>query len=342
MTDTDPKPASPNARMRDLATGYFVSRALQVAARLDIATALTHGPRTCSDLAQVTQTHEETLYRLLRALASFDVFVEDGEGRFANTDLSTLLRADIPNSMRPMLMFLGEETMLRTWESLQHSVTTGEPGFEHVYGTHHFDYLSRHPDEAKVFDAAMVSYSAMVNSAIAKAYDFSAFGSIVDIAGGYGSTLCVILKAYPVLRGTLFDMPHVVEGARRYIAQQGVADRCEIVAGDFFQSLPQGADAYFMKHIIHDWDDERCVKILRSCHAAMPAHGKLLISERVVPPGNGMSYSKLADLLMLLMTPGGKERTEAQFRQLFEGGGFRLVRLVPTESEHILLECVKN
>jgi hypothetical protein len=283
----------------------------------------------------------ETLYRLLRALASFGVFAEEGDGRFANTELSSLLRADMPGSMRAMLLFLGEETTLRTWESLEHSVATGEPGFEHVYGTHHFDYLSSHPDGAKVFDAAMTSYSAMVNAAIAKACDFSSFETIVDVAGGVGSTLCTILKAHPALRGTLFDMPHVIERARGYIAQQGLAERCRAVAGDFFEALPPGADVYFMKHIIHDWDDERCVRILRNCHAAMPAHGRLLVSERVVPPGNGRSYSKLADLLMLLMTPGGKERTEDEFRILFAAGGFNVVRLVATESEHVVLECAK-
>lgn len=338
----DPKAPPPGARLRDLATGYFVSRALQVAARLDVATLLASGPRSCAELARLTRTHEETLYRLLRALASFGVFLEETGRRFANTELSSPLRSDIPGSMRAMLLFLGEETMLRTWESLEHSVATGEPGFEHVYGTHHFDYLSQHPAEAKVFDAAMTSYSTMVNAAIAKAYDFSVFRTIVDVAGGRGSTLCTILEANPALRGTLFDMPHVISGARDYIAQRSLADRCEAVAGDFFEAVPPGADAYFMKHIIHDWDDQRCVKILQNCHAAMPATAKLLVSERVVPPGNGRSYSKLADLLMLLMTPGGKERTEAQFRALFAAGGFELLRLIPTESEHVVLECVKR
>lgn len=338
----EPKAPPPGARLRDLATGYFVSRALQVAARLDVATLLASGPRSCAELARLTRTHEDTLYRLLRALASFGVFLEEADGRFANTELSSPLRSDVPGSMRAMLLFLGEETMLRTWESLEHSVTTGEPGFEHVYGTHHFDYLSRHPDEAKVFDAAMTSYSTMVNAAIVKAYDFSVFRTVVDVAGGRGSTLCTILEANPTLRGTLFDMPHVIEGAREYIEQRGLADRCEVVAGDFFEAVPPGADAYFMKHIIHDWDDRRCVKILQNCHGVMPTAAKLLVSERVVPPGNGRSYSKLADLLMLLMTPGGKERTEAQFRALFAAGGFELVRLISTESEHIVLECVKR
>ena len=343
MLDANQKTLQPNARLqlRDLNAGYFVSRAMHVAAQLDIATLLADGPKTCEALAKTTSTHAETLYRLLRALASCGIFVEDSQRRFANTELSELLRSDIPNSMRPMTLFFGDETTLKSWQSLLHSVTTGEPAFEHVFGAHHFDYLSRHPDTAKMVDDAMVSVSSMMNTAIATAYDFSAVSTIVDIAGGYGSTLCTILKAHPALRGILFDMPHVIEGARQYIAEQGIADRCEVIAGDFFQSLPRGADAYFMKHIIHDWDDERCVKILRNCHAAMPSHGKLLVSERIVPPGNAPSYSKLSDLVMLVMTPGGRERTEAQYRKLFEAGGFKLTRLVPTESEHTVLEGVK-
>jgi hypothetical protein len=329
-------------QLRDLIAGYFVSRAIHVAAQLDIARVLAGEPKTCEALAKLTHTHADTLHRLLRALASHGVFAEDAQGRFANTELSELLRSDIPSSMHAMTLFTGDETMLTAWQSLRHSVTTGEPAFEHVFGTQHFEYLSHHPDKAKIFDDAMVSFSSMVNATVAKSYDLSIFNTIVDIAGGYGSTLCTILKAHPALRGILFDMPHVTEGARKYIAEQGVADPCEVIAGDFFASLPAGADAYFMKHIIHDWDDERCLRILRSCHAAMPSHGKLLVCERIVPPGNTPSYSKLGDLVMLMMTPGGRERTEAQYRALFEAGGFKLTRLVATESEFTVLEAVKS
>ena len=333
---------NPRLQLRDLIAGYFVSRAIHVAAQLDIARVLAGEPKTCEALAKLTHTHADTLHRLLRALASHGVFAEDAQGRFANTELSELLRSDIPSSMHAMTLFTGDEMMLTAWQSLRHSVTTGEPAFEHVYGTQHFEYLSHHPDKAKIFDDAMVSFSSMVNATVEKSYDFSIFNTIVDIAGGYGSTLCTILKEHPALRGILFDMPHVTEGARKYIAEQGVADRCEVIAGDFFASLPAGADAYFMKHIIHDWDDERCLRILRNCHAAMPSHGKLLVCERIVPPGNTPSYSKLGDLVMLMMTPGGRERTEAQYRALFEAGGFKLTRLVATESEFTVLEAVKS
>ena len=330
-----------HVQLRDLAAGYFVSRAVHVAAQLDIASLLADGPKTCEALAKLTHTHADTLHRLLRALAGHGVFIEDSQGRYANTELSDLLSSRSPDSMRSMMLFFGDDRTLQSWQSLLHSVKSGEPAFEHVFGQQNFEYLARHPDKAKIFDDAMVSISTMMNAAIAKAYDFSTFSTIIDVAGGYGSTLCTILNAHTTLRGTLFDMPHVIEGARKYIAEQGVADRCEIVAGDFFQSIPSGADAYFIKHIIHDWDDERCGKILRNCHAAMPSHAKLLIAERVVPSGNTASYSKLSDLHMLVMTPGGRERTEVEYRKLFEANGFKLTRLVPTESEHTVLEGVK-
>ena len=343
MSNQQQTTLQPNARfqLRDLIAGHFVSRANYVAAQLDIATLLADGPKTCAELADMTHTHADTLYRLLRALASYGVFAEDEQGRFSNTAKSELLRSDIAGSMRPLALFFGDEMMVMPWQSLLHSVTTGGPAFEHVYGMQSFDYLSDRPDKAKIFDEAMVSSSTLMNAAIAKAYDFSSFGMIVDIAGGYGSTLCTILKANPALQGILFDMPHVIEGAHKYIAEQGVAERCTVLGGDFLQAVPEGADAYFMKHIIHDWDDERCIKILRNCHQAMPSNGKLLVCERVVPPGNTPSYSKLGDLVMLIMTPGGRERTEAQYRTLFEAGGFKLTRFVSTESENTIIEGIK-
>ena len=331
----------PRFQLRDLISGYFVSRANYMAARLDIATLLAHGPKTCPELADMTHTHADTLYRLLRALASYGVFTEDDQGRFSNTDKSELLRSDIGGSMRPFALFYGDDMVETPWQSLLHSVTTGEAAFEHVYGVNQFQYLSTRPDKAKIFDEAMVSISGMMNTAIAEAYDFSSFGTMVDIAGGYGSTLCTISKKNPALRGMLFDMPHVIDGARQYITEQGVADRCTIISGDFLQAVPEGADAYFMKHIIHDWDDERCIKILRNCHQAMPSNGKLLVCERVVPIGNTPSYSKLIDLQMLALTEGGWERTEAQYRTLFKTGGFRLTRIVATESENSVMEGQK-
>lgn len=344
MTNQNPNASQPNDRvqLRDLIIGSFVSRAIYVAAQLDIATLLARGPQTCAELARITHTHADTLYRLLRALASHGLFAEDDQRRFANTEKSALLRTDITESMRPLILMFGDEMIVTLWQSLLHSVTTGEPAFEHVHGMHHFEYLSRHPDKAKIFDDAMVSVSSMTNEAIAKNYDFSSFGTLVDIAGGYGSTLCTILAANPSLRGVLFDMPHVAAGANKYLAEQGLTERCSFVTGDFFESVPPGADAYFMKHIIHDWDDARCIKLLRNCHAVAPAKAKLLVCERVVPSGNTRSYSKLGDLVMLMITPGGRERTEEQYRMLFKDGGFEVTRFISTHSEHTLIEAIKR
>lgn len=343
MTNQNQDTSLPDARvqLRDLFMGSFVSRAIYVAAQLDIATLLAQRSRTCGELAHSTHTHADTLYRLLRALASHGLFAEDEQGRFANTEQSALLRSDITGSMRPLILMFGDEMIVTLWQSLSRSVTTGEPAFEHVHGVHQFDYLSRHLDKAKIFDQAMVSGSSMTNAALTKAFDFSAFGTIVDIAGGYGSTLCTILTANPGLCGILFDMPHVMDGARRHIAEQGLTARCTCVSGDFFESVPTGADAYFMKHIIHDWDDARCIKLLRNCHAAASAGAKLLVCERVVPLGNTPSYSKLGDLVMLMMTPGGRERTETQYRTLFKAGGFEVTRFAPTDSEHTVIEGIK-
>jgi O-methyltransferase domain/Dimerisation domain len=342
MTNQNQSPSQLDARvqLRDLFAGAYVSRAIYVAAQLDIATVLADGHRTYAELARITHTRADTLYRLLRALASHGLFAENDHGCFANTEKSALLRSDITGSMRPLILMFGDELIVTLWQSLSHSVTTGEPAFEHVYGMHQFDYLSLHPDKAKIFDDAMVSVSSMTNPVIAKAYDFSSFATIVDIAGGYGSTLCTILAANPRTRGVLFDMPHVMEGARQYVAGEGLTDRCTCVPGDFFEAVPAGADAYFMKHIIHDWDDARCIQLLRNCHAAAPAKAKLLVCERVVPPGNTPSYSKLSDLVMLMMTPGGRERTHEQYRTLFEAGGFTITRFVPTESEHTVIEAI--
>jgi O-methyltransferase domain/Dimerisation domain len=343
MTTEDLSLATSSSRLqlRDLITGAFVSRAIHVAAQLDIATLLADGPKTCAALANITHAHADTLYRLLRALASHDVFAEDDQGCFANTETSSLLRSDTNGSTRPLVLMFGDEMIVTLWQSLLHSVTTGDAAFEYVYGMHEFDYLSRRPGKAKIFNDAMVSSSSMTDGVIAKAYDFSKFATIVDIAGGYSSTLCTILAANPGTRGVLFDMPHVMDGARKYIPGQNLSDRCTCVTGDFFESVPAGADAYFMKHIINDCDDARCVRLLRNCHAAAPANAKLLVCERVVLPGNTPSYSKLGDLVMLMMTPGGRERTETQYRTLFRAGGFDITRLVPTESEHTIIEAVK-
>jgi len=297
-------------------------------------------PTDAQTLARERGADANALYRVLRALASVGVFTEDANGKFSNTPMSELLRSDVPGSLRALSLMYGDDDVWAAWGLMLHSVRTGDAGMNQVVGMHAFDHYARHPEKAKVFDQAMVSSSSLVNRALTEAYDFSRFGRIVDVAGGYGSTLCAVLNAAPNLRGVLFDMPHVIEGAKARVAAQGFANRCEFAAGNMFESVPAGADAYFMKHILHDWDDAACGKILAAIRKAIPPDGRLLVSEKIILPGPSGYYGKITDLVMLVHNQGGRERTEAEYRELFARAGFKLTRIVPTFADHSLLESV--
>ena len=331
---------TPATRLRDLIAGFVLSRAVYAAATLEIADLLAKGPSDAQTLARACGADAGALYRVLRALAGVGVFAEDERGKFSNTPMSELLRSDVPGSLRALSLMYGDDDVWAAWGLVLHSVRTGDAGMNQVVGMHVFDHYSRHPEKAKVFDQAMVSSSSLVNRALTEAYDFSQFGRLVDVAGGYGSTLCAVLKATPSLRGVLYDMPHVIENARVRVAEQGMAERCEFIAGNMFESVPAGADAYFMKHILHDWDDAACGKILAAIRAAIPPHGHLLVSEKLILPGPAGHYGKLTDLVMLVHNQGGRERTEAEYRELFARAGFKLIRIVPTVADHSLLESV--
>jgi O-methyltransferase domain/Dimerisation domain len=326
----------PPAQMNRMLTGYWISQALYVAAKVGIADLLMAGPRSADDLAQVTKTHAPSLFRLLRALASVGVFAEDGQGRFSLTPLADCLRSDVPGSQRALAIMCGEEHY-RAWGELLYSVQTGKTAFDKVYGMPVFDFLSKNPEQAKVFDAAMVGVHGRETAAMLDTYDFSGIGTLADIGGGNGSLLTTVLKKHPAMRGILYDLPGVTERARGSLAAAGLADRCTVVGGNFFESVPAGADAYLMRHIIHDWDDEKATKILQNVHRAMGKDGRLLVVEGVIPPGNDPSFGKLLDLTMLVI-PGGKERTEEEYRRLFGAGGFHLTRIVPTSAEVSVIE----
>ena len=331
----------PHLQMRNLLMGFVVSRALQVAAELGLADALKNGPKDRDALAREVGADADTMDRLMRTLASFDVFDRLPDGRFANTPRSDFLRSDSPGSMRALACMFGDPPLWQAWVGLEHSVRSGEPAFAHIHGSPVFDYLAEHPDSARRFDEGMVAASRLMNAAIVEAYQWNRFGTLVDVAGGAGSTLAAILGANPDIEGVLFDMPHVIHRGRDYLAQQGVAGRCRTEAGSFFDAIPSGADAYFLKHIIHDWGDEDCLRILRNCKAAMPDHAKLLVCEKVVPPGNEPSVTKIMDLVMLVLTDGGRERTELEFRELFARAGLRLARVLPTKVDNSILELTK-
>jgi O-methyltransferase domain/Dimerisation domain len=328
--------APAHVRMMGMLSAYWTSMALHVAAKLRLADLIREGPRTAEELAARAGAHAPSLYRLLRALASNGVFAEDDRGRFAMTELAECLRSDVPTSQHAMALMLGEEHYL-AWAELEHCIRTGETGFDRRFGKPVFDYMSERPEVARTFDAAMVSVHGPESAAMCDVYDFGAFGTLVDVGGGNGSLLIEVLRRAPGLTGVLYDLPHVVERAKVNLQAAGVADRCRAVGGSFFEGVPPGGDAYLLRHIIHDWDDERSLTILRHVRRAVGEAGRLLVVEGVVPPGNGPSFTKMLDLNMLVI-PGGKERTEAEYRELYEKAGFRLTRVVPTRAEVSVIE----
>lgn len=330
---------SPQEVMNRMITGYWTTQVVYVAAKLGIADHLSQGPRTADELAQATGTHAPSLYRLLRALASMRIFAEDDSKRFALTPLAERLRSDVPGSQRALAIMSGEEHY-KAWGELLYSVQTGQIAFDKLYGVPFFDYLSKNVESAKVFDAAMVGVHGRETAAMTDAYDFSGINVLADIGGGNGSLLTTVLKKYPGMRGILFDLPGVTERAKAELEAAGLADRCQVIGGSFFESIPGGADAYLMRHIIHDWDDEKATLILKNVHRAMGKDGRLLVVEGVIPPGNAPSFGKLLDLTMLTI-PGGKERTEREYQALFQAGGFGLSQIFATPAEVSVIEGKK-
>jgi len=334
-----PQP-EPQEVVLQMVTAPWVSQAIYVAAKLGIGDLLAAGPRAIGDLARTTGTHEASLYRLLRALVSVGIFARRGEHEFALTPLGDALRADHPRSARAFTLFFGSPVHWAVNGDLLRSVETGGTAFDRVFGMPFFDYLTSHPESAATFDAAMTGISAPHVHAILAAYDFSSFTHLVDVAGGRGHVLAAVLRAHPKLRGTLFDVAYSIEGAREQLAAASdLAGRVELVEGDFFASVPAGADAYFLKNIIHDWDDERSTVILRNCRRAIAPSGKLLVAEFVLADDDEPSFGKLLDLEMLLFAPQGRERTQAEYRRLLAGAGFELGRVISTATGIGLIEA---
>ncbi len=330
----------PEAVLMQIAGGAFTSQAVSLAARIGIADLLADGPRSVADLATATNTHERSLYRFLRCLASIGVFAETDPNVFSLTPLAEPLRSDAPNSVRDLLIFMGEEWHWRVYGEMNYSVQTGKPAWGRVHGAEVFDYFGDHPAEAEIFNRAMTNLSMMAGPAVVEAYDFSGVKTLADIAGGHGLLLAGILKANPNVNGLLFDMPAVIEGASQLLQNEGVAERVKLEQGSFFDSVPAGADTYMMKHIIHDWDDERSTTILKNIHKVIPADGRVLIVEMVIAPGNEPHFGKIQDMEMLV-SPGGIERTEEEYRRLLADAGFKLTRVIPTRSPLSIVEAVK-
>ncbi len=339
--ETAMPPPPPDALLSQMLFGGLMQQSISMAAKFGIADLLGEKPRTVEELAAETETHAPSLYRVLRLLASVGIFSETTDKKFELTPLAGLLRQDAPNSMREVAIMQGEEWNWRNYGELRHSVKTGETAQEKAHGGPLFEFLTRNPEDEALFSRAMTNLSLLSAPAIVEAYDFSGAGKLVDIAGGHGFLLAAILKANPHLQGVLFDQPTVIDGAVESLKKQDINDRVELIPGDFFESVPAGADIYTMKHIIHDWNDDESIKILQNIHRAMSETGKVLIVEMVVPEGNAPSPSKVMDVQMLIAT-GGKERTEVEYRKLLESSGFNLTRIIPTRSPYSIVEAVKS
>jgi orsellinic acid C2-O-methyltransferase len=323
------------ADLQDIVYGYMPAQILYVAARLNVADELADGSRTLTELATATSTHPPSLRRLLRGLAALNVVTETETDRFELGAAGSEMRGDTPNSIKSSVLWFCSPEMWRAWGQLEHGVRTGEAAWEHVFGTKPFDYLAQHPDRYDLFHAAMADRARVVAPAIAAGYDYSKFGTVMDVGGGNGQLLSLILTATPGLRGVLFDHPTGVEAAAANLRAAGVDDRCEVVAGDFFVEIPDGADAYLMKTVIHDWGDEEAALILRNCRKAIAEDASLLLVERVLPDrveAGDVRRSFYHDV-NVLVTTAGKERTQAEFRELLAATGFELTQVVPTAPE---------
>jgi hypothetical protein len=319
--------------------GFIGSAALQTAVRLGVADQLASGPRPIGEIARAVGANEDALYRILRALAVFGVFQEMDQRHFALTPAAELLRRDRPG-VHDMALWITSPFHFRAYAELIHSARTGQPSVEQVVHMPAFEYFAKDPELSEIFNNAMTSFSAQVVPAALEAYSFGGIATLVDVAGGHGMLLASILQKYPNMRGILADLDHVVAGAGPRLAAMGVADRIETRAIDFFKAVPDGGDAYIMKHIIHDWDDDRAAAILGNIRKALGGkpNGKLILLEAIVPAGNQPDMSKLMDLEMMVM-PGGRERTAAEFEALFARAGFKLTRIVPTKSPLAVIEA---
>jgi O-methyltransferase/methyltransferase family protein len=329
----------PPAVLMKLMAGKCITQALATAAHLRVADHLKDGPRSAEAIAPGVGAHPQSLYRLLRALATVGVLVEHADRTFTLTAVGQFLRTDVPGSLAAMAELFGEPLQWAAWSELTDAVRTNTCAFHKVHGMSVYEAVAAHPELAAMFNAAMTGMSGQLIRSIVAAYDYSQFAAIADIGGGQGLVLTAILEAHPAVRGVLFDQPSVVAGAKQRIADAGLAGRCELLAGDFFETAPAGCDAYLIKNVLHDWGDDACVRILRQCATRMAPGAKVLVLEQVLPPPGVPSFSKIADLEMLVAT-SGRERTDAEFAQLFAQAELRLARCVPTQGPLQIIEAV--
>jgi len=342
MSAAKPPALPPGILLYQMAIGHYVSRALDLAARLGVADLLAAGPQSATALAAKTATDAGALRRVLRLLASVGVFREEEDGDFGLTPLGDLLRSDAPGSARASVMLFAGISIQDSWKELEYCVRTGQPAFrKHSPDADAFSFMD--PEAEKNFDAAMATFAPATSAAMAAAYDFSQFGTLMDVGGGNGAILIGLLGANPKLRGIVFDRAGAAERAREKLAEAGLSARCQVAAGDFFREVPAGADAYLMKHVIHDWNDEQATTILRNCRRVMQPGAKLLIAEGVYPPHIDQSLESrgaAANDVNMLVVAGGRQRSEEEFRALYRGAGFELTKIVPTLARLCVIEGV--
>jgi SAM-dependent methyltransferase len=322
-----------------LLSGQAVVRSIAIIAELRVPDALAAGSKSAGELARQCGAHEESLYRLMRALTAMGVFSEN-DAQFSLTPLSNWLRSDVPNSLRDFARVRGGELCWQAWGPLQQAVETGTCAFEREYGASFFDYLHAHPDEAHAFNDAMRSLSSQVHAAVIRAYDFTQFRTLTDVGGGSGAFIAALLSADARLQGTLFDRAPAIERSAEVLRSRQVADRCRCIAGDFFEAVPLGSEAILLSRILHDFSDEDSLRILRNCHAALPRGGRLLIVEYVVGDGAAGTAAKLFDLHMMVYFGAARERTAEEFRALLAQSGFRMQRVVESAALIGVIEAI--
>lgn len=336
-----PDALPPHAQLVQMGTAHWVSHLVYTAADLGLADHLAKGPKTADELAGATKTHAPTLYRFLRTLASLGLFSEDSGHRFSLTPLGDALKTGAPGAARSTILTLASEWVRRSFQELPYSLQTGKPGFDKALGVPIFDWLAKHPREASMFSETMIGFHGAEPAAVSGAYSFSGMKTLVDVGGATGHLLTTILSRNPGATGILYDLPHVVKDAPALIKSQGLTDRVKIESGSFFDQVPAGGDVYLLSHIIHDWSEVQCLTILGNCRRAMKPDGRVLIIEMVLPAGNAPHPGKMLDMMMLI-GPGGQERTEQEYAELLGKARFRLARVVPTASAVSVVEAVPD
>jgi len=341
MSHTDEKEdvLSAQAVLMRMSDGYQEAKTLQVIAELGIADLIAQEPKTAEDLSKVLGVDSDALYRLLRALASLGIFKEGRDSCFENTPLSELIRADVPGSVRDIVIMRPLDGFILAWNKLMDVVRTGKPSFKDVNGCDQWEYFRRHPDMGERFNKGIAARTSQVTYALLKSYDFSQFKTLIDVGGGLGTVLASILNKFPHLHGCLYEQSSVIEGAKSFLEAQGVISRCNLISGNFFESVPRDFDAYLIKSIMHDWEDEKALAILKNCRASINKNGKLLIIDAVIGRDNAPHPAKWKDLMMMVVY-GSRERTEQEFQNLLRASNFELKKVIALPLPDALIEAV--